>query len=209
MSLVGIIANPASGKDIRRLVAHGTVFDNVEKTNIVQRILLGLAATGVKKVLFMPDTYGIGEKALDKLGGSEKLDLEVSFLKMRIGRGADDSTLAAKMMREAGAGCIIVMGGDGTSRAVAKECGDVPLLPISTGTNNVFPSMVEGQRQDWRRNYCPRNIPGDNPDEKLNIWLNGKLVDLALIDAVVSADLCGLPRHLGHEPGKGCDSNPG
>ncbi len=144
MSLVGIIANPASGKDIRRLVAHGTVFDNVEKTNIVQRILLGLAATGVKKVLFMPDTYGIGEKALDKLGGSEKLDLEVSFLKMRIGRGADDSTLAAKMMREAGAGCIIVMGGDGTSRAVAKECGDVPLLPISTGTNNVFPSIVEG-----------------------------------------------------------------
>ena len=61
MSLVGIIANPASGKDIRRLVAHGTVFDNVEKTNIVQRILLGLAATGVKKVLFMPDTRDWGK----------------------------------------------------------------------------------------------------------------------------------------------------
>jgi hypothetical protein len=28
---VGIIANPASGKDIRRLVAYGTVFDNQEK----------------------------------------------------------------------------------------------------------------------------------------------------------------------------------
>ena len=34
MSSVGIIANPASGKDIRRLVAHGTVFDNDEKVNI-------------------------------------------------------------------------------------------------------------------------------------------------------------------------------
>jgi len=41
---VGIIANPASGKDIRRLVALGTVFDNQEKLNIDRRILLGLDA---------------------------------------------------------------------------------------------------------------------------------------------------------------------
>lgn len=34
MKPIGIIANPASGKDIRRLVAYGSVFDNVEKTNI-------------------------------------------------------------------------------------------------------------------------------------------------------------------------------
>jgi hypothetical protein len=27
---------------------------------------------------------------------------------------------------------------------VAKASGDVPLMPISTGTNNVFPTMVEG-----------------------------------------------------------------
>jgi len=32
---VGIISNPASGKDIRRLVAYGSVFDNNEKVNIV------------------------------------------------------------------------------------------------------------------------------------------------------------------------------
>ena len=31
MRPVGIIANPASGKDIRRLVAHGSVFSNLEK----------------------------------------------------------------------------------------------------------------------------------------------------------------------------------
>ena len=41
VSRVGIIANPASGKDIRRLVAHGSTFDNNEKTNIVRRVLLG------------------------------------------------------------------------------------------------------------------------------------------------------------------------
>ena len=45
---VGIIANPASGRDIRRLVAHGAVFNNDEKVNIVRRVLLGLEAVGVE-----------------------------------------------------------------------------------------------------------------------------------------------------------------
>jgi hypothetical protein len=35
---VGIIANPASGRDIRRLVAHGSVFDNQEKIHIIRRV---------------------------------------------------------------------------------------------------------------------------------------------------------------------------
>ncbi|MHB9090146.1 MAG: ATP-NAD kinase, partial [Chloroflexota bacterium] len=52
MATVGIIANPASGRDIRRLVAHGSVFSNNEKVNIVRRILLGLDAAGVDHVLF-------------------------------------------------------------------------------------------------------------------------------------------------------------
>lgn len=63
MATVGIIANPASGKDIRRLVAHGSVFDNQEKVNILRRVLLGLQATGVEQVIFMPDYFGIGAKA--------------------------------------------------------------------------------------------------------------------------------------------------
>ncbi|WP_222927512.1 hypothetical protein [Biomaibacter acetigenes] len=36
MKSIGIIANPASGKDIRRLVAHATIIDNNEKVNIVK-----------------------------------------------------------------------------------------------------------------------------------------------------------------------------
>jgi predicted polyphosphate/ATP-dependent NAD kinase len=41
MKPVGIIANPASGKNIRRLIASGTVVTNQEKTNIVVRMLKG------------------------------------------------------------------------------------------------------------------------------------------------------------------------
>lgn len=40
MSSIGIIANPASGKDIRRLVSYATTIDNQEKVNIVKRIVL-------------------------------------------------------------------------------------------------------------------------------------------------------------------------
>ena len=43
-----------------------------------------------------------------------------------------------------GVRCLITLGGDGTNRIVAKASGDVPLMPISTGTNNVFPVMIEG-----------------------------------------------------------------
>ena len=44
MPLIGIIANPSSGKDIRRLVADADGIDNQHKANIVRRVLRGIAA---------------------------------------------------------------------------------------------------------------------------------------------------------------------
>ena len=137
---VGIIANPASGRDIRRLVAHGAVFNNDEKVNIVRRVLLGLEAVGVERVFLMPDSFSIGPKALDGL----QTELDVSILPMLKTFSQRDSTQAAADMAAEGVGCIVTLGGDGTNRVVAKGCGDVPLMPISTGTNNVFPTMLEG-----------------------------------------------------------------
>ena len=37
----------------------------------------------------------------------------------------------------------MVLGGDGTNRVVASACGDVPLAPLSTGTNNAFAQIEE------------------------------------------------------------------
>ena len=141
---VGIIANPASGKDIRRLVAYGTVFDNQEKVNIVRRVLLALSGTGVERVLYMPDYYGIVEKAVEGMRSQDSLRLEVAPLEMELTATQLDSSNAAAALAEVGAACIVTMGGDGTNRMVAKCCGDVPLLPISTGTNNVFPLFLDG-----------------------------------------------------------------
>jgi hypothetical protein len=48
-AVVGIVANPASGRDIRRLVAGASVFGNADKAGMVFRLLAGLGAAGVTR----------------------------------------------------------------------------------------------------------------------------------------------------------------
>lgn len=183
---VGIIANPASGKDIRRLVAHGSVFDNGEKINIIRRALRGLDALGITQVLAMPDTFGLVVHAQEKAGVSLRIDL----LDMPLTNTAQDSTTAACLMAAAEVGCIITLGGDGTNRAVAKGCGYVPLVPISTGTNNAFPVMVEGTLAGLAAGVVALNIANMRPEavrlaRRLEILRNGQFIDLALVDVVL------------------------
>jgi len=144
LATVGVIANPASGKDIRRLVAYGSVFDNEQKVGIVRRVLLGLRAAEVEDVVYMPDYYGIVPRAWEGLSVGDRRSLDIRCLAMSVTGGPADSRLAATLMAELGVSCLVTVGGDGTNRMVAKGCRDVPLLPISTGTNNVFPLMMEG-----------------------------------------------------------------
>lgn len=185
MSVVGIIANPSAGRDIRRLVAHASVFDNNEKVNIVRRVLLGLDATGIEQVLIMPDAFGIGRKALDNL----RLRLEVRFVEMAPRFDESDSTEAAALMVAAGARMLVTLGGDGTNRAVAKSCGAVPLTPLSTGTNNAFPVMVEGTLAGLAAGLVALEITppavATHPCKRIELLRNGALEEIALVDAVV------------------------
>lgn len=192
MALVGIIANPASGKDIRRLVAYGICFDNQEKVNIVKRCLLGLAAAGVDRVVYMPDYYGIVRRALDGLFTRHKLPFSIEEVDMEMTATQADSAQAALCMCDMGVDCIITLGGDGTNRMVAKTCGQVPLVPISTGTNNVFPRMLEGTIAGLAAGAVARGqaaFPAVHPTKRLIISKNGVPVDIALIDAVVLKDI--------------------
>ncbi len=185
MSLVGIIANPASGKDIRRLVAHGSIFDNQEKVRIVRRVLLGLSATGVDRICYMPDYFGIVERALGPL----ELQASVFPANFRLTNTQADSSLAARIMGERGAACLVTIGGDGTNRAVSKEAGAVPILPISTGTNNVFPTMVEGTLAGLAAGLIARDlVPLEEStilSTQLDVMVDGLVSDQALVDIAV------------------------
>jgi len=188
--LVGIIANPASGRDIRRLVAHGTVFDNNEKTAIVRRVLLGLEAVGIRRVAYMPEhDFGILPRALSELHG-HSLQLEASPLEMPVLGTSADSTRAAQLLAALGAGCIITLGGDGTNRAVSQGCGTVPLVPISTGTNNVFPTFIEGTIAGMAAGLVASGMRDEGTVRRLphlEVCVNGVVVESALVDVVVSS----------------------
>jgi len=190
MSSVGIIANPASGKDIRRLVAHASVFDNNEKINILQRVLLALDAIGVDHASIMPDYYGIGETALCNIRLSH---LSADILDMPMTATDQDSTQAAARFWHMGVGCILVLGGDGTHRVVAKGCGDAPIVPISTGTNNVFPTMVEGTIGGLAAGLVALSAVDVERvtyrAKRLEVYLDRQLADIALVDVVTSTDL--------------------
>jgi pyruvate dehydrogenase E2 component (dihydrolipoamide acetyltransferase) len=190
MAMVGIIPNPASGKDIRRLVGHGLLVSNNEKSNILRRILIALHSLRISNVWIMPDTFGIGKQAIESLNrhhpgaalGARLLDMDVT------GTGYD-SISAARILEQMQAGCIITLGGDGTVRLAAKGSGAVPILPVSTGTNNVLPQFIEGtlaglsagllalQPIEKRHEMCYRS-------KVIEIWVNGTAVDHALVDAV-------------------------
>ncbi len=73
MASVGIIANPRAGKDIRRLVAHGSILDTQEKVYIVRRAILGIQGAGGREVVFFPDPANIGTKALSGIETSSTL----------------------------------------------------------------------------------------------------------------------------------------
>lgn len=188
MTRVGIIANPASGKDIRRLVAHGSVFDNSEKVNIVRRVIATLGWFDIEEIVGMPDYYGLLERAADGL----KEGPPTRALDMPVIGNADDSRRAAEQMAEEGIDAIITLGGDGTNRAVAKASGDIPLIPISTGTNNVFPRLVEGTTAGLAAGLIAtgqvsREV-GTFRAKRLEIFVDGDLRDIALVDAVVSVE---------------------
>jgi len=154
-AIVGIVANPLSGRDIRRLVTQASVFPTAEKANMIQRMLTALAAVDVHRVLLSTDLGGISaavlralrrRQAMGQAGSVSSPDRwpEVEFLDGQpIRQTAQDTVEAVRRMVTAGARVIVCLGGDGTARVAAGAVGDVPLLALSTGTNNVFPAVRE------------------------------------------------------------------
>lgn len=146
-STVGIVTNPMSGRDIRRLVAQASVFPNAEKTNMVLRLLAAAGAAGVERALLSTDGMGVAggvaRGLAQRRAGAGRLPA-LEFVELGALTGtADDTRAMVRSMRARGATVIAVLGGDGTVRAAAAESADVALLPLSTGTNNAFPEMWE------------------------------------------------------------------
>jgi len=95
-------------------------------------------------------------------------------------------------MEEMGVGCVITLGGDGTNRAVAKGSASIPIVAVSTGTNNVFPTMIEGTLAGLAAGLV---VQGDLDlsrvtvvSKMLEIYIDGQYQDMALVDVALSRE---------------------
>ncbi len=132
--VVGLIVNPRSGSDVRRVIASAATSTLEDKISIVRRLALGAAQVAPVTWKVLHEPHEIMRRAVETRPeiSYDRLDLELVFTE-------EDTVNAAAALKHAGADIVVVLGGDGTNRAAAKGWIDLPVLPLSTGTNNAFP----------------------------------------------------------------------
>ena len=187
MGKIGLLANPASGKDVRRLVARASVFDNQEKRAIVRRVLAGALASGANEFVYHPDAHGICHAALEETKG----DFNATPVDSTQMGSALDTISAARAMEDAGCDVVVTLGGDGTNRAFCLGWPTATLIPLSTGTNNVFPSMREATIAGAAAALVATGRVGSEAiaqQKCINVTIEDERDDLALIDALLSKE---------------------
>jgi len=192
-SPIGILVNPRSGGDVRRAVAAAGRSTIEDKMSIVRRIVLGARAAGITQIVVNHDPHQIVRRATETLKGIELIKVTEDLLFTE-----EDSTRAAVAMREAGCAAVAVLGGDGTNRAVAKGWPDIPVIPLSTGTNNAFPEFIEPTVAGTALGLVAQGVVDlaqvSRPAKIVRVEVSGgapdqsREPDIALIDAVAVAD---------------------
>ena len=185
---VGILANPMSGRDVRRLAARASTTTPEIKRDQVARAAIGAVAGGATRLLVVREPFRISIAAVENL----ELDAEIDVLDVGAELRAVDSERAIQAMRAQGCAALVVLGGDGTQRAVARAAPEAPLVPLSTGTNNVFPVQVEATAAGMAAGLVAsgridaRSVTATA--KCIRVEIEGEAPDLALIDAALLVD---------------------
>jgi hypothetical protein len=109
-----------------------------DKANVVRRVVRGAREAGARHFMVHHDSHRIIRRATETMR-----DVELSWIDMALTFTEEDTVTAVAAMRSAGCAVVVVIGGDGTNRAAARAWPDLPVVPLSTGTNNAFPITVE------------------------------------------------------------------
>jgi hypothetical protein len=185
---LGIVVNPVSGRDTRRLFARAMSSTNESKRNQVERLLVGAAAAGVDRAVLVRDSFRISDAAIEAL----RIGIEFDLRSVGASCKPADTVAAVELMRAEGCGALAVLGGDGTSRIVTRTWPDAVILPISTGTNNVFPVMLEATVAGAAVGLVASGrVPVAEAAERakvVRVRVEDEADDLALIDAVHMVD---------------------
>lgn len=181
--IVGVIVNPIAGKDIRRLVSAASHTSDSSKIDVVRRAVVAALESGADRVLLAPDPHHLAHRAIADLGGRAQV------VDSMMHGSRDDTTAVATRMWKEDVGVLIVLGGDGTCRDVARGWPDAPMIAISTGTNNVYPSPIDATSAGAAAGFVasgavdPHAVSRRSKRVATTISTNGHLVDdLALVD---------------------------
>jgi len=161
---------------------------------MITRLLSALGATGVRRVLMMPDVGGISERLRRSLVTRAAVHVwpEVEFLEIPVEDGPADTVRSVELMSAAGVSAIVILGGDGTHRLVAMACGEIPLTALSTGTNNVFPEMREATIAGIATGLIATGkvskAEGTVRNKVLRVEVNGQPRGLAVVDVSISRE---------------------
>ena len=134
---LGIIVNPLAGTDVRRLSSPAGHTSHAAKIAMVQRVASAAKAAGAQRVLLAPDSAGLAQRAASLLGGVAEM-LDLSALGSR-----HDTVAGARQLCKQECAAVVVIGGDGTCRDAAIGWPGMPMIALSTGTNNVFPLAID------------------------------------------------------------------
>jgi len=172
------------------------------KRDIVARIATGADAAGVTDIYVAREPFRIASAALEQI----TLNARVHVVEHELTNSARDSELSLRAYLEAGCRSFVSLGGDGTNRALVRTLAqeqdrgaikgleNVVLVPLSTGTNNVYPLMAEPTIAGMVAGlYAAGHLPGPaeglaTRSKVLHLTLPDGSTDVALIDAVLLRD---------------------
>lgn len=184
MAGLGIIVNPLSGRDSRRLTARADTVSHESKRNQIARIAVGAVAAGCERILVPWEPRRLAIGAVEHL----QIGAKIAEIHTPITHSAQDTHAAVVAMREQGCRVLVVLGGDGTSRIVTKTWPDAVLMPLSTGTNNVFPLWIEPTIAGLAAGLVAADHLAAElvaPRAKvIELDIEGEVSDLALVDAL-------------------------
>lgn len=97
------------------------------------------------KYILCRTVFQFGWVVIDDLEIDGNLTASCEVLQIPYMACAEDTVRTTAWMEGHKLGCVVVLGGDGTSHAATrKSLKNVPLVAVSTGTNNVYPDYTEG-----------------------------------------------------------------
>ena len=184
---VGLCVNPMSGRDVRRLAA-GQQYDPRSQARHCCPGGRWRDAVGATDIYIAREPFSIASKALEFMD----LNARVHVIEYPITNTAKDTEVMIQRFKQAGCHTVVSLGGDGTNRAIVRASSDLDLIPISTGTNNVFPMLVEptiaGMVAGNARGVMDGVDVGLKQAAKVLHIETPRSKDIGLIDAVLLAD---------------------